>query len=96
MVKRTLRRLFGKSKSKSLTMQRESLRDGLYGGIAEIIKNPKLYYHSIVGSEYCKFTEKGREEIVKWMEMQAREIIKYEEEMLDARAKELVLKELKK
>ena len=77
-------------------MANESLKDGLYGGLAEIIKNPKIYYHSIVGSEYCKFTEKGREEIIKWLEMHAIGIIKYEEQLLDARAKELVLKELKK
>jgi len=96
MVKRTLHRLFNKFKVNRLPMKRESLSDGLYGGLAEILKNPKLYYHSIVGPEYCKFTDKGREEIVKWLEMQAREIIKHEEEMLDARAKELVLKELQK
>jgi hypothetical protein len=77
-------------------MKSDSLKDGLYGGLSEIIKNPRLYYHSIVGGEYCKFTDKGREEIIKWLEMHAIAIIKHEEEMLDARAKELVLKELKK
>lgn len=77
-------------------MKNTSLKDGLYGGLSEIIKNPKIYYHSIVGSEYCKFTDTGKEEIIKWLEMHAVAIIKYEEEMLEARAKELVLKELKK
>jgi hypothetical protein len=96
MVKRTLLRLFNRFKVKRSTVKRESLSDGLYGGLSEILKNPRLYYHSIVGPEYCKFTDKGREEIIKWLEMQAREIVKHEEEVLDARAKELVLKELQK
>ena len=96
MVKRTLHWFFVKFKVKRLTMKSESLKDGLYGGLSEILKNPRLYYHSIVGGEYCKFTDKGREEIIKWLEMHAVAIIKHEEEVLDARAKELVLKELQK
>jgi hypothetical protein len=96
MVKRTLHWFFVKFKLKKIDMTRESLKDGLYGGLSEILKNPRLYYHSIVGPEFCKFTDKGQEEIVKWLEMQAREIVKYEEELLDSRAKELVLKELQK
>lgn len=77
-------------------MKREYIKDGLYGGFTELIKNDRLYYHSIVSREYSKFTEQGQVELIKWLEMQAKEIYRHEEEMLNERAKQLVLKELKK
>lgn len=77
-------------------MQRETLKDGLYGGFAQIIKNPKIYYNSMVGSDYNKFTEKGKEEILAWISDQARMISKNEEALREQEARDLVLKELKK
>ena len=96
MVKLALRRLLNKFKIGYTQMRRETLKDAFYGGLTELLKNPNIYYTSSIGKEYSKFTAKGREEIVEWIENQAREIAEAEEQFLDERAKKLVLDELKR
>ena len=96
MVKYAIRRLFNKIRLRFEHMRRETLKDSLYGGLAEIVKNPKLYRFSEIGKEYCYFTEAGKEEIIEWISNHAKEIATAEEIILNERAKKLVLDELKK
>jgi hypothetical protein len=75
-------------------MQRDTLKDSLYGALAELVKNPKIFYNSSIGKDYSKFTEEGRAQIIEWLEVQAKEVAEAEEKNLDARAKKMVLDEL--
>jgi hypothetical protein len=68
----------------------------VYAGLFEIVKDSRMYYHSSVGREYSHLNEPGREEVIKWVEMMAWEMLKLEKEQLDARAKKMVWDELKK
>jgi DNA-binding PadR family transcriptional regulator len=62
----------------------------------EIVKNKELYYYSTVGKSYCYLTDRGKEEVTKWMDLMAWEMIELEKQELDARAKKLMWEELKK
>ncbi len=72
------------------------LPNQVYAGIYEILKDHRLYYHSKVGADYCHLTEEGEQAVLKWVSMMAPEMIKLEAQILDARAKQLVIDELKK
>jgi DNA-binding PadR family transcriptional regulator len=72
------------------------LPNQVYAGLNEILKDQSLYYYSKVGLDYCHLTDKGKEEVVKWLEKMAPHMVKVEKELLDKRAKEMVWDELKK
>ena len=72
------------------------LPNQVYAGLFEILKDHRLYYHSKVGSEYCHLTEEGVQAVVKWVELMAPHMHKLEQMVLDARAKQLVVEELKR
>ena len=80
-------------------MKKYALKDQLYGTILEMTKNPKLYYISSISHknhEYSNWKEEGRTEILEFIEDITRKMLVAEQEELDARAKDLVFKELKK
>lgn len=68
----------------------------VYSGLLDILHNDMLYHNSYVGIEYCHLTEEGQQEIVKWINIVAPHMISQENKELDERAKQLVVKELKK
>jgi hypothetical protein len=76
-------------------MQRSAIKDVVYGGVMEIMRNRQYYYHSSVGSAYSHFTEEGREVMMEFLNTMGGKMIEAEHAELDARAKELVIKELK-
>lgn len=76
-------------------MEKGAIKDLMYGGIEEILRNKYYYYHSTVGEGYSHFTKEGEQAIIAYTAMLAWRIRAAEEADLDRRAKELVLKELK-
>lgn len=76
-------------------MKKEALKDLIYGGISEIIKNKRYYYHSSVGASYSHLTEEGQAALSEYMNFMIYKMHETEQQELDAHAKELVLKELK-
>ena len=80
---------------KNYKMQKTAIKDLVYGGLQEILNNSKYFYRSSVGSNYCHLTEDGKEAIVEFMDLMAYKIWQAEQEDLDKRAKEQVIKELK-
>ncbi len=96
MVKHTIRRLLNKLKLRYSCMHRETLKDSLYGGLAEITRNGRLYRFSDIGKQYCYFTEEGKKQIIEWIEAHAAEISTAENIILNERAKKLVLDELRR
>lgn len=76
-------------------MDRESLKELMFGGMTELTKNRKYYYKSTVGSEYSHFTEEGKEAMAEFLNLMAFKIHQAEEKELNQRAKDLVVKGLK-
>ncbi len=76
-------------------LEKNAIKDLFYGGIMEILRNDRYYYNSRIGSEYNHFTEKGKEAMDEYLKSMASLMLKAEEESLNKRAKELVLKGLK-
>lgn len=76
-------------------MKRQAAKDLLYGGLLELVHNNRYYYNSSVSVDYNKFTEDGKEALQDFMKHMASVMLKSEEEDLNKRSKELVLKGLK-
>lgn len=76
-------------------MQKAAIKDLVYGGLQEIMNNSSYFYRSSVGKDYSHLTERGKEAVVEYMDLMAYKIWQAEQEDLDRRAKEQVLKELK-
>lgn len=70
----------------------------LYLGIVAVLKDDKLYYESRIGKkgEYNHFKEGGQEALLRYIDQMAPLILAVEREKLDARAKEMVMEELKR
>lgn len=76
-------------------MQKDAIKDLVYGGIEEIINNRKYYYASSVGFGYNHFTEEGKEALCEFMDLMAYKIREAEQEDLNSRAKQQVINGLK-
>ena len=76
-------------------MDRTAIKDLLYGGMLELMRNRHYYYNSGVSSSYNNWTDEGREALADYMNLVAGKMWEAEQLELNARAKELVLKELK-
>jgi hypothetical protein len=76
-------------------MDKDAVKDLMYGGINELIHNEKYYRHSSVGPEYCHFTETGKVALAEFMSQMAVNMYKAESASLNKRAKEIVVSGLK-
>jgi hypothetical protein len=76
-------------------MEKQALKELLYGGILELTKNRDFYHHSSVSVKYSNWTEQGLEALSAYINFIANKMIESEEESLNKRAKELVVKGLK-
>ena len=80
---------------KKSKMNKDAVKDLMFGGVTELMRNPHFYYFSSVGFEYCHWTEDGKEALQEYMELMAAKFHRAEQESLNKRAKELVIKGLK-
>ena len=76
-------------------MEKGAIKDLMYGGIEEILRNKKYYYHSTVGEGYSHFTKEGEEAILAYTAMLAWRIKAAEEADLERRAREQTMAALK-
>lgn len=76
-------------------MKRSAIKDVMYGGVMEIMRNSNYYYHSSVNPMYSHFKDEGSQALQEFFNVMAGKMMEAEEEDLDQRAKNLVLKELK-
>jgi hypothetical protein len=76
-------------------MEKSAIKDLMYGGIEEILRNRNYYYHSSVGENYSHFTKEGEEAVQEFMGMMAFKIRAAEEADLERRAREQTLAALK-
>jgi hypothetical protein len=82
-------------KVKKSKMDRTAIKDLLYGGMMEMMKNRQYYYNSGVNSSYNSWTEEGKIALAEYMNLVSGKMWEAEQVELNARARELVLKELK-
>ena len=76
-------------------MEKQALKNILYGSIAELSKDCRYYHYSEVGQKYCYFTDDGEKAVMEILQIWTHKILEAERASLDQRAKELVLKGLK-
>lgn len=76
-------------------MDKDAVKNLMFGGICELVRDRRYYYHSRVGPEYCHFTEEGDKAVKTFITQMAVNIYKADEADLDRRAKEMVIKGLK-
>lgn len=75
-------------------MNKQAVKDCLYGGIMEIIQTPAHYYHSSVGIGYCHFTELGKTAVSEYVSAMANIMVIAAAEEIDTHAKDLIMKGL--
>jgi hypothetical protein len=76
-------------------MDKNAVKDLMFGGVSELMRNRHFYYSSTVGPAYCHWTEEGKEALQVYMELMAVKIHEAEQESLNKRAKEMVINGLK-
>ena len=76
-------------------MDKDAVKNLVFGGVCELIRDTRYYYYSSVGSSYCHFTDKGEVALKEFISQMATVIRQAEEAELDRRAKEMVIKGLK-
>jgi hypothetical protein len=77
-------------------LEKQAIKDLVYGGVSELMRNNRYYYRSSVGRGYSKWTEQGHEALLNFMSEITHHITECEDKELDKRAKDMVLAELKK
>ena len=76
-------------------MNKQAVKDLMFGGVTELMRNPNFYYFSSVGSTYCYWTEDGKAALQEYMELMAVKFHEAEQESLNKRAKQMVISSLK-
>ena len=76
-------------------MEKQAIKELMYGGLKEIMNNNRYYYKSPIGKEYSSFTETGKVVIQEFVQDLASYIVEAEAAELDQRAKDMVMRELK-
>lgn len=76
-------------------MEKDVVKDILYGGLAELMNNKEFYYRSSVGPDYSNWTERGNIVMLAFVNSMIKQIHTAEDKALDKRAKDLVIKGLK-
>jgi hypothetical protein len=80
---------------KKSKMDKQAIKDVMFGGLSELMKNRKYYYFSSVGANYCHFTDDGQKALQEYMNLMGAKLCEAEEAELNQRAKDLVIKGLK-
>jgi predicted GIY-YIG superfamily endonuclease len=81
--------------ARKFNMEKDVIKDLMYGGITELMNNKDFYYRSGVGADYSYWTEKGTLVMIEFVKSMTKQMHNTEDKLLDKRAKELVLKGLK-
>ena len=76
-------------------MDKQAVKDLVFGGLTEIMRNRNYYYHSSVGQNYSHFTDDGKDAIIEYMQVMGWKMKEAEEADLKKRAKEMTMNALK-
>ena len=76
-------------------MDKQAVKDLMFGGLNELMNNRRYYYHSGVGQAYSHWTDEGKEALVEYMNVMGWKLKEAEEASLVQRSKEMVMNGLK-
>ena len=76
-------------------MDKQAVKDLIFGGIHELMRNRKYYYHSSVGQGYSHWTDEGKEALSEYMNVMGWKLMEAEEADLRQRSKDMIIKGLK-
>lgn len=76
-------------------MDKTAVKDLIFGGMHELMRNRKYYYHSSVGQGYSYWTDEGKEALAEYMNIMGWKLHEAEEADLKRRAKEMTMNALK-
>ena len=76
-------------------MDKTAVKDLIFGGIDELMQDKRYYYYSSSGHHYSHWTEAGKQALLEYMQVMGWKLRQAQEEDLDRRAKDMVLRELK-
>ena len=76
-------------------MDKQALKNILYGSLREIAQDNRYYHHSPFGGKYSHWTEEGEKVAMEVVSAWVEKMLATEAQILDKRAKELVINELK-
>jgi len=82
-------------RSKGFKMEKQAIKQLMYGGIKELMADRRYYYNSGMGKNYSYFTDEGKVAVYEFVTEIASYITEAENKELDQRAKDMVMKELK-
>ena len=76
-------------------MDKQAIKDLIFGGINELMRDRDYYYHSAVGQGYSHWTDKGKDALIEYMNVMGWKLREAEEADLKKRAKEMTMSALK-
>ena len=76
-------------------MDTNTVKELMYGGVRQLMRNREYYYHSAVCMDYSHWTEKGQQALTEYLNLMGYKMLQAEEKELNQRAKDLVIKGLK-
>lgn len=76
-------------------MDSSDIKELMFGGIKQIMSQNEYYYNSSVSPDYSRFTDKGKEVLLEFVNMVGHKLLIVEEQELNDRAKKLVINGLK-
>lgn len=80
---------------KKYKMEKSAVKELMYGGVHELSKNRRYYYHSTVGAEYSHWTEEGMKALSDYMNLMAFKMAQAEEAAIKEAGRAMVLQGLK-
>jgi hypothetical protein len=76
-------------------MHKHAVKDVMFGGLIELMRNRRYYHLSSVGANYCHWTDEGKEALQEYIGIISHTLWEAEEADLKTRSKELVMQGLK-
>lgn len=76
-------------------MERQALKDFVYGGLTELMSNSRYYYYSKISADYNRWTDEGLIALAEYTNFVGHLILRAQQEELDRRAKDMVMESLK-
>ena len=76
-------------------MDKQALKNILYGSIAELTSDRKYFHKSNIDAKYSYWTDDGEKIVMEILRDWVIKVVEEEQRSLDKRAKELVVKGLK-
>lgn len=67
----------------------------MYGGVTELMRNRKYFYHSSMGASYSNWTEEGQKALSEYMVIVGCKMLEAEETEIRQKAKDLTIGALK-